>query len=78
MPMYFLDVVADGKRAEDLEGEDYSSVEDARAEARLAIREIVGNDVREGKRLGLERRIDIRDAQGQIVASIAFTDVVVM
>jgi hypothetical protein len=78
MPHFFLDVVTDNRCLEDPDGEHLGSVDLARAEARLAIRELVANDIREGRRLGLERRIDIRDEQGRVVASVAFSDAVPM
>ena len=76
MPQYFLDVVTDSKCVEDPDGEDFVSVDLARTEARLAIRELVANDIREGRRLRLERRIDIRDERGDVVATVAFSDAV--
>jgi hypothetical protein len=48
----------------------------AQAEACLAIRELVANDIREGRRLGLDRRIDIRDRAGNVVATVDFSDAV--
>jgi hypothetical protein len=76
MPLYFLDVIAGNGCLEDPDGSDLESVDLAQAQARLAIRELVANDIREGRRLRLERRIDIRDERGQIVASVAFSDAV--
>ena len=76
MPQFFLDVVTDTKCLEDPDGEHLGSVDLARAEAYLAIRELVANDIREGRRLGLERRIDIRDELGKVVASVSFADAV--
>jgi hypothetical protein len=76
MPLYFLDVVGGESRLEDPEGGHLDSIEAAYAETRDAILEMVANDVREGKRLGLERRIEIRDEQGKVIAIVAFGDVV--
>jgi hypothetical protein len=74
MPLYFLDVVAGDVRHEDPDGTDLDSVDQARREALLAIREIVANDIREGRRLGLDRRIDIRDGNGKVIAIVGFAD----
>jgi hypothetical protein len=76
MPLFFLDVITGNGRLEDPDGSNLESVDLAQAQARLAIRELVANDIREGRQLGLDRRIDIRDQHGQIIASVAFSDAV--
>jgi hypothetical protein len=78
MPLFFLDVVTGENRLEDPDGGEHADVGLAQAEARLAIRDLVANDIREGRRLGLERRIDIRDEQGEIVACVEFADAVTL
>ena len=76
MALFFLDVVTADNRFEDPDGGEHENLNLAQAEARLAIRELVANDIREGRRIGLDRRIDIRDGDGNIVANIDFSDVV--
>jgi hypothetical protein len=76
MPTYFLDVVTGNKCLEDPDGEDLESVDLARAGASAAIRELVANDIREGRRLALERRVDIRDEHGTVVAGVEFSEAV--
>jgi hypothetical protein len=76
MPLFFLDVVTGDNRLEDPDGGEHGNVGLAQAEACLAIRELVANDIREGRRLGLDRRIDIRDRAGNVVATVDFSDAV--
>ena len=75
MPLYFLDVVSGDVRHEDPDGSDHDSVDRARDEAHLAIREVVANDIREGRRLDLQRRIEIRDHTG-VLDSVYFSDAI--
>jgi hypothetical protein len=76
MPLFFLDVVTGDNRLEDPDGGEHGNVGSAQDEACVAIRELVANDIREGRRLGLERRIDIRDRHGEVVACVEFADAV--
>jgi hypothetical protein len=76
MPLYFLDVITGDSCLEDPDGGVHETVGLAQAEACLAIRELVANDIREGRRLGLDRRIDIRDRAGNVVATVEFADAV--
>jgi hypothetical protein len=76
MPLYFLDVVAGDVRHEDPDGTEHESVHQARDEAHVAIRELVANDIRAGRRLDLQRRIEIRDQTGGVSACVYFSDAI--
>ena len=73
MPRYFLDVV-NGDAIEDPDGADFADLEAAREEATLSARDLVSQDLKEGRPLGLKRRIDIRNETGKVVGSVSFSD----
>jgi hypothetical protein len=75
MPRYFLDV-ADGDTIVDPEGADFTDLAAAREEATFSARDIIGQDVKEGRPLGLKRRMDIRDDHGNVVDSVSFSDAI--
>lgn len=74
MPRYYLNIRWDGQN-EDLDGEEFEDLAQAREEAVISIREIVADDVRNGKGLFLSRRLVILDADRKLVEEIKFADV---
>ena len=75
MPRYFLDIVNDGT-VEDPDGADFADLEAAREEAILSARDLISQDLKEGRPLGLKRRIQIRDETGQAIDSVSFFEVI--
>jgi hypothetical protein len=75
MPRYFLDIV-NGDTIEDPDGAEFGDIAEAREEAVLSARDLIGQDIKEGRPLGLTRRIDIRDDNGQVVDSVIFSEAI--
>lgn len=69
---YYFDLYND-VIALDREGTELPDVEAAREFAIQAIRELICEDVQEGK-LSLKHRIDVRDEEGRNVLTVAYRD----
>jgi hypothetical protein len=72
MPFYFLDVVTPANHFEDPEGGEYDGLQGARAEALASARQIMIDNIRSGRALGLKGRIEIRDEQRSLLESVFF------
>lgn len=71
MPHYYFHIRSRDRRIEDLEGGEFDTLSAALKEARLAAREMLANDIRQG-RIDETRLFEIVDEQGQLVASLPF------
>jgi hypothetical protein len=74
MPRYYFHL-RNGATARDEEGRELPDLETARQEAIKAARELMGEDIKEG-RLQLGHRIEIRDADGGELLVIPFADTI--
>lgn len=74
MTHYFFHIRSRSERIEDLEGGDFDTVNAAIAEARLAAREILADDLRKGQ-MDEARLFEIVDSGGRVVACLPFSDV---
>ena len=74
MPRFFFNIV-DGRRVNDEEGQDFPSLEEAKREAVASARSIMREAVWAG-RLPLNEWIEIADASGEILTTVAFRDAV--
>ena len=74
MERYFLHIV-DGKFIRDDEGQDFECLEAAKAEAVASARSLMRDAIWHG-RLPLNESIQIADAQGQVLDTVAFRDVI--
>lgn len=72
MQRYFLDLVEGEERIEDPDGQTFPDLQSAKDEAVLSARDVIVNDLRDGRPLGLHRTVEIRDEVGAIVAVISF------
>jgi len=75
MTHYFFHICSRTERIQDREGADFETLEAALAEARLAAREILAEDLRKG-RIDEKRLFEIVDEWGQLVARLPFRDVI--
>lgn len=74
MPRYYLNIRWNGQN-EDLDGEMFEDLAQARNEAISSIREIVADDVRGGRGLYLSRRLAILDEKRELVEELKFSDI---
>lgn len=73
MPRFFFHI-ADGHRFPDEEGAILPDVPAALQVACVSAREIVAEEIKEGKPLSLGERIEIQDEAGRIVAVVTFKE----
>jgi hypothetical protein len=74
MPRYYFHL-HNGATARDEEGRELPDLETARQEAIKAARELMGEDIKQG-RLQLGHRIEIRDAEGSEALIVQFREAV--
>jgi Domain of unknown function (DUF6894) len=74
MPRYFFRIVSDNDTAPDPDGVEMVDLKAARAEAIAGIREIAADRIRFGNQVKLDDRLEITDADGQLVLSLPFRD----
>jgi len=75
MPHFYLHVHNSSGAAEDDEGAELPDLDAARARAVEGIRSILSEEVLDG-RLDLRGRVDIADAEGRVLASVAYAEAV--
>ena len=75
MPRYFLNLNESGERLEDKDGVERANVDEVRATALAAAREIMCEEVCVG-RLCLSGHIDVTDQAGVTVLTLPFRDAV--
>lgn len=73
MPLFFFHIEGE-VRFPDEEGSVLSDVWAARRAALVGAREIAAEDLKQGKGLSLDDRIEIEDESGQIVAVVTFRE----
>jgi hypothetical protein len=75
MARYYLHISNGGGYSEDPEGQELPDLEAARASAIEGARSLLSEEARQGQ-LDLSGRIDIADADGNILLSVPFGDAV--
>jgi len=75
MPRFFFNVREGDKLIDDIEGGDYPSLAEARAEAVLSARELMANDILAGRKPS-GSRFEIGDDSGQIVLIMPFEEAI--
>ncbi len=75
MTHYFFHICSRTERIEDREGADFDTLDAALAEARLAAREILAEDLRKG-RVDETRLFEIVDERGQLMARVPFKEAI--
>lgn len=73
MSRYFLHIRDGGRFLEDFEGEEYPSLEAARADAVVSARQMMAERVRQGEVID-GQIIEIWDEKGVCVAKVVFRD----
>jgi len=77
MPRYFLHVRTEDERVEDIEGEEFQSLDGAITSAFESAREVLIDRLRQNQRAdGVGSRIEIADAHDVTLALVEFKDVV--
>ena len=74
MTRYFFYIRHDGATIRDEEGDEFSSIEDARNSAIEAIRELAASRIKNG--LISDQHMDVRDEAGDLMLSISFREVI--
>ena len=75
MPRFHLNVICETV-AHDEEGIERSSLEDAKKDAVIGVRELVADDIRNGRPIHAYYRIEIADPTGGVLDAVCFRDVV--
>jgi len=75
MAHYYLHISNGGGYSEDLEGQELPDLDAARASAIEGVRSLLSEEARQGQ-LDLSGRIDIADADGNLLLSVPFSDAV--
>ena len=75
MPLFYLHIRDAEELVEDTEGIDLPDLDAARSEAVRGARDIIASAVRAGGLLD-GQRIEITDAEGRLLASVPFKDVI--
>jgi len=75
MARYHFHIINGGGTSEDAEGQELPDLEAARAAAIEGVRSLVSEEARLGQ-IDLSGRIDIADADGNILLSVPFNDAV--
>jgi hypothetical protein len=76
MPLYFFHIKEGDEFLHDEEGSDHPDLQGARGEAIEGIRQIVGDAVMSGSRLGLDREMHVADDAGDTLLKLMFREVV--
>ncbi|MDB5508908.1 MAG: hypothetical protein JWL93_1377 [Hyphomicrobiales bacterium] len=72
MPQYHFHTLRDGRRIEDLEGGCFESLEAATDEAVLALRELLGDELKSGRPIS-PTTIEIADETGKALKQVPYT-----
>jgi hypothetical protein len=75
MTHYFFHICSRTERIEDREGADFDTLDAALAEARLAAREILAEDLRKGQ-VDETRLFEIVDERGELMARVPFKETI--
>ena len=75
MARYYLHIVNGGGYSEDPEGQELTDLEAARTAAIEGVRSMLSEEARQGQ-LDLAGRIEIADADGNILLSVPFSEAV--
>lgn len=75
MTHYFFHICSRTERIEDREGADFDTLDAALAEARLAAREILAEDLRKGY-VDETRLFEIVDERGELMARVPFKEAI--
>lgn len=74
MPLFFLNLRDGDERIEDRLGSEFASLDAARSEAKRSAREMMAESLRENRVLD-HQEIDICDANGKLIETVRFRDV---
>ncbi|KQQ38817.1 hypothetical protein ASG19_07365 [Rhizobium sp. Leaf306] len=75
MPRYFFNIRSGDVLNKDPEGEEHDTLASAENEAIQSAREIMGEAVKSGRSNAKGKVYELPDVAGQVLSSIAFTDV---
>ena len=75
MPRFFF-LIADGDVFEDEEGQEHADGDSAMAAALQAARELLAEEVKDGRPMSFHDKIVVSDEAGAIVGTVAFKDAV--
>ncbi|KQT50200.1 hypothetical protein ASG43_21845 [Aureimonas sp. Leaf454] len=73
---YYYHLRSSGRFVEDLDGVDLPDLATARHEAELCAREMIAERVRTGERIPADATFEVRDHDGGLVHTLAFSTVV--
>jgi len=73
--LYLFNVVMGKREVEDPEGSEFSCLDDARAEARQVARDLAAEELRQGRPVEADWRIDITDQFGSVQAVVRFQSI---
>jgi len=74
--LYLFNVVTGKGEIADPEGSEFSSLEDARAEAKQIARELAAEELRQGRAVSADWRIVVTDEFGTVQATVALGSIV--
>ena len=74
--LYLFNVVTGKGQIADPEGSEFSCLNDARAEARQIARELAADELRQGRAVSGDWRIDVTDEFGTVHARVGFGSIV--
>jgi len=74
MPRYFFYIVQNGKEIADHEGNEYSSLEEAKSEAIASAKDVARQDIAEDRSLK-DACVEIRDESGAVLAAVEIHEV---
>src|SRR5262245_23920320 len=73
--LYLFKVVMGKGKIEDPEGSEFSCLDDARAEARQVARDLAAEELRQGRPVEADWRIDVTDQFGSVQAVVRFQSI---
>lgn len=75
MARYFFDIRSGEVLNKDLEGEEHETLSSAENEAIQSAREMMAEAIKSGRSTAKGKVFELTDVKGQVLSSIAFTDV---
>jgi hypothetical protein len=73
--LYLFNVVMGKGEIEDPEGSEFSSLDDARAEAKQIARDLAAEELRQGRPVEADWRVDVTDQFGSVQAVVMFQSI---
>jgi hypothetical protein len=76
--LLFLNVRnSEGELVIDPDGQKLDSIQEAKAEAEASARDLMMDAMRSGESLGVDREIEVTDAQGSVLFTVKFRDAII-